>query len=596
MKTFGSYSYQNHEVKKHQSAMKAQLFFRVGCICLLLQLLVFVACAYCFLPEELIRELWDYLLLMGDNAGGLDSVLGLSGTQSGNSASKIIDTNQLLDGYRIRFILFGVLSFFPWYFIPGRFGLFDKKVTSSDDVDHIRGAKMVSEAELTKLCDSDNKSIINFGNVPLSMTNERLHMFIGGRTGSGKSTILYQHLEAIQTAGRRGVVNDFKGELVEKFYRPGIDHILNPLDMRGLGWTLLNDCKTSTDLSAIASSLIPPMDGDQKFWSAAAQAVLKGVMSACIDSGTCSNADLWKVLTLPTKQIADICKSTPAGRAGFSYIQDADSKLAGGVIAELISYTSWLEYATDGDFSISDWLTTGTGVIFLTSKPEVAHVLKPYISLFIDLLGSKALSMPDNTNSDKNIYFILDEFANLQKLPNITQLLTAGRSKGLIIEIGVQELAGIENIYGRNASRTIMNNCGTKMILPVGDPDTADYFSKLAGEQEYWQASTSYAIGKEKTGGENHSRQVQRRSVILPSDIMRLAVGEGYLVMPGQNPAKIKIPFTYANKRPVINKGLIFRDLLNLDDVQQKAISVIKDAEYTSEIRSEGNDDDSFGY
>jgi len=565
----GSQTYQHVEINKHQASMRAKMYVRVGVICFLLQLAILSICAYQFLPEDVVEQAWVYPLANFSHYLGFEPTWEIGGQVYANKILLNADNSQFYSDYFIRWLLISLLSFSPWYVYPHLIGVFGHKADAAGN--HIRGSRLVSEADLIKICDSKKRSILCFGKVALPIMHERLHALIVGRTGSGKSTILYQHLEAIQQAERRAVVNDFKGELVEKFYRPGVDHILNPLDARGLGWTVFNDIRIITDLHAIAASLIPPSSGDDKFWSAAAQAVFKGVLSYCMYSGKLTNAYLWEALTSPTEEIATMCKTTPGGMAGFTYIQDASSKQAAGVIAVLMSYTSWLELANDGDFSIHNWLENGTGTIFLTTRAEIAQTLRPYLSLFIDLLGSKALSLPDTTNTSQNIYFILDEFANLQQLPNVTQLLTAGRSKGLVVEIGVQDLAGIAKIYGREASRTIINNTCTKMILPIGDPDTAEYFSKLAGDQELWQASTSYSIGKEASGsGESHSRQEKIRSIILPSDIMRLQLGEGYLVMPGQNPGRISIPLTAVNSRAVVNAAFEMRAGLDLHHIQKE--------------------------
>lgn len=567
----GSLTYQHVEVNKHQAAMRAKMYVRVGLICVLLQLAILAFCAYQFLPEDVVELAWVYPLAKFSHFLGFEPTWEIGGQVYANNILLNTDSSQFYGDYLIRWLLLSLVSFSPWYVYPHLIGIFGK----ADNADnHIRGSRLVSEADLIRFCNDKNHSILLFGKIALPTMYERLHALIVGRTGSGKSTILYQHLEAIQQAERRAVVNDFKGELVEKFYRPGVDHILNPLDARGLGWTVFNDIRMTTDLHAIAASLIPPSSGDDKFWSAAAQAVFKGVMSYCMDSGKRTNADLWEALTSSTEEIATMCKSTPGGMAGFTYIQDASSKQAAGVIAVLMSYTSWLELTNDGDFSIHSWLESGRGTIFLTTRAEIAQTLKPYLSLFIDLLGSKALSLPDATNASRNIYFILDEFANLQQLPNVTQLLTAGRSKGLVVEIGVQDLAGIEKIYGREASRTIVNNTCTKMILPIGDPDAAEFFSKLAGEQEFWHASSSYSIGKETSGnGESHSRQEKIRSIILPSDIMQLQLGEGYLVMPGQNPGRISIPLTAVNSRVGVNAAFEMRDGLDLCHIQKEVIN-----------------------
>jgi hypothetical protein len=109
--------------------------------------------------------------------------------------------------------------------------------------------------------------------------------------------VLIQHLDLIQQTECRAVVNDFKGELVERFYRPGQDLILNPLDARGLGWTLFNELLSKADLTAIAGSLIPPAKGEDRFWSAAAQDVLRGLMAYCYQYQKRTNIDLWKAIT-----------------------------------------------------------------------------------------------------------------------------------------------------------------------------------------------------------------------------------------------------------------------------------------------------------
>jgi len=79
----------------------------------------------------------------------------------------------------------------------------------------------------------------------------------GGQAGtsSGKSTLMIQPL-AETSRKMPGLGEWFKGELLERYYRPGLDLILNPLDPRGLGWRLFNEIESSLDLAAIAGSLI----------------------------------------------------------------------------------------------------------------------------------------------------------------------------------------------------------------------------------------------------------------------------------------------------------------------------------------------------
>ena len=65
----------------------------------------------------------------------------------------------------------------------------------------------------------------------------------------------------------------------------------------------------------------------------------------------------------------------------------------------MMQYTSAFEYMSQGEsgFSITDWLSDDKpGFIFVTNQSDVKDTLKPILSLFIDFLGKKLLSLPDD--------------------------------------------------------------------------------------------------------------------------------------------------------------------------------------------------------
>lgn len=466
-----------------------------------------------------------------------------------------------------RAFLFSCLAWLLW---PSALAVFRQATAKIKENEHIRGARLTTEAEIAAR--SDGTGILPIGRVLISETLSRRHILIGGQTGSGKSTVLMQHLDAIQRAKRRAIVNDFKGELVERFYRPGQDYILNLLDERGLGWTIFNEIGSKPDLTAITGSLIPPAKGEDRFWSAAAQDVLRGVMAYCYEHGRGTNAQLWAALTSPLKNITDMCRATRSGQAGFTYVQDSSSKQALGVIAVLMSYVAWLEFAGDGPFCLREWAANpADNTIFITNIEETSQLMRPYLSLFADLAGKRFLALPENPGPERNIYIILDEMGNMQRLPTVKRLLTAGRSKGVVMEIGVPDFASIESIYGKEDAHIIMNSCGSKFMMNVGDEDTARVFSGLAGEEEYWESATYYSISQnENRGGENHNRQIKLRKVVLPSELTRLPVGHGFFMLPGGDPARIVVPQTEANRRKVTNPAFLLRPGLSLEMLGEK--------------------------
>lgn len=323
---------------------------------------------------------------------------------------------------------------------------------------------------------------------------------------------------------------EFSSEYTAKFYDPKKDFLMNPLDTRCTGWTITNEIKTKMDLISVAQSLIPPGGGDEKFWNSAAQNVKVGLESAGIMSGKKTNADFWKAVTGTVKEIADTIKNVDGGQAGYTFIQDASSKQALSVIAVLMSYCSFYEYAahSDGDFCIDTWLRQEEGgFIFLTGREEIQDTLRPMLSLFIDLLGKKFLSLPDEES--RRIFFMLDEFGSLQRLPTIKRLLTVGGSRGATVEIGIQDFSQLQKLYGQEDATTIFNSCGNNLVLNVSDPDTAEFFSRRFGKFQYWDTNETQSMGvANNRDGITLSRQKFLEDLILPSEIQMLPKRQGY--------------------------------------------------------------------
>lgn len=579
------HSYQGYEVQKHRAIMTGKMYCQLSIGCLVMQLVVLLLFIQVMVPL-LHRELaWYWPVATLEQRVGVNRVFLLHATTNRlqhwrhDVGGTVTMSGQDLARLSYRAVFCApqahldralLCSFLAWFLWPVGLRFFNKTAVTIKNDEHIRGARLITEKEVA--AQNDGTGILSLGRIIIAEALSKRHLLIAGQTGSGKSTVLFQHLDRIQQAERRAVVNDFKGELVERFYRPDRDLILNPLDSRGLGWTLFNELETRADLLAIAGSLIPPAKGEDRFWSAAAQDVFRGIMAYCYQYQKRTNSELWKAFTSGTKDVAQMCALTGSGRAGYSYIQDAGSRQAEGVIAVLMSYVSWLEFVLDGPFSLREWAISSSGTtIFITDNEQASNIMRPYLSLFADLAGKRLLTLPECPEPDKNIYLILDEMGNMQRLPTVKRLLTAGRSKGVVVEIGIPDLASIESVYGREDAHTIINSCGSKFIMNLGDPDAAKFFSELCSEEEYYQSSTSYALSQDDhKGGEHHGRMIRTRKVVMPAEMMRLCVGQGYFMLPGGNPALVTIPWTRSNQRSQVNEAFTLRAGLCLDALEHK--------------------------
>lgn len=437
-------------------------------------------------------------------------------------------------------------------------------------VEHIRGMQIQTVEELQEAT-KDKPGFIPLGPVILPTAYEPEHLFIAGKPRVGKTVCLMQVLCAIRAKNSKAVVYDFKGEYVERFYKAGRDHILNPLDVRDCGWNIFNDIHFKHDIVAVVQSLIPPSQAEERFFNTAAADVLRGMLYYLYQVGKRTNADLWALVTSSTETIYEACKATEGGQAGAAYIQDASSKQALGVVSTVMSYLSWLEFAQDdGGFSIREWLDEpGGGFVFLTGRPEVENTIRPMTGLFVDLMGKIFLSLPEDR--ERRVYFMLDEFGNMQQLPTIKRLLTAGGSKGAIVIIGIQDVAALQKIYGREDATTIFNSCGTTLVLNVADPDTAKFLSRRFGEAQWWDTNENHSMGVEDgRDGLTISRQKRIEALVLDSEIMSLPKLKGYLKIPEQNPVLIMLEIKEANNLPVLNQAFELKEGLSFEDIVLK--------------------------
>ncbi|MEO0282253.1 MAG: type IV secretion system DNA-binding domain-containing protein [candidate division WOR-3 bacterium] len=444
---------------------------------------------------------------------------------------------------------------------------FSQRTEKEIENKYIAGAKLIESKELNKEIKKDKEPIsIIIGDVNFPISSEVKHTLIVGRPGVGKTVCLTQILQNLKNRNSKGVVYDFKGDYLAKFFNPEKDIIFNPLDSRGIKWSIFSEIKTPMDIQAIASSLIPDPIGQDPFWIQAGRNVFTGILHYCYQQNKKTNKDIWETLTLPLTSLANILRGTKGAEAGYTYIQDPASKQALGVVATMMTYTSFFEYMTDGDddFSISSWISQDEkrGFIFITNYSDIQNTLKPVLSLFIDLVSRKLLSLSDNIN--RRIYFLIDEFGTLQKLSSIKNLLTLSRSKGGSVWLGIQDIGQIEKLYGRELRQAIVNACGTNIIFNVADPDTAQFFSRKIGDIEYSYIDETKSMGVEDyRDGISLSRKEKTKPLILPSDIMNLRDLKCFIKIPNyyitQTSLKYK-SFTDVNPSFLMREGLILSE------------------------------------
>ena len=119
-------------------------------------------------------------------------------------------------------------------------------------------------------------------------------------------------------------------------------------------------------------------------------------------------------------------------------------------------------------------------------------------------------------------YFILDEFANIGKIPDFDKKISTSRSRKISFSVILQNLDQLEAVYEKSYE-TIIGNCDTCIFLGSNSQKTVEYFSKELGEKTI--SHESWSVNKDKNmwrQGFNKSDQIMARALMTPDELRRL--------------------------------------------------------------------------
>ncbi len=139
------------------------------------------------------------------------------------------------------------------------------------------------------------------------------------------------------------------------------------------------------------------------------------------------------------------------------------------------------------------------------------------------------------------VFFHLDEFPFLGKIPHIDDCVNTLRKYRVSINIVVQSLSQLEKTYGREGADTMLNGLSTKIFLPgIDAKNTARYLEMAAGDSTRYD--TIYGFEDERA----HTVKVP-----LISAAQARVLEDDYAVVISRNrkPARIKLIPHYRDAR-----------------------------------------------
>ena len=152
-------------------------------------------------------------------------------------------------------------------------------------------------------------------------------------------------------------------------------------------------------------------------------------------------------------------------------------------------------------------------------------------------------------------YFILDEFANIGRVPDFDKKISTSRSRKISFSVILQNLDQLEAVYEKSYE-TIIGNCDTHVFLGSNSQKTVEYFSKALGEKTISKDQLSKNRDKHNfwTQGYNASEQIMARALMTPDELRRMDPDLCIIFEKGLKPIKTRKYYYF--EKPKISREL----------------------------------------
>ena len=398
-------------------------------------------------------------------------------------------------------------------------------------------------------------------------------------SGSGKSSS-YSIPNATQLLGSY-VFTDPKGELYDATagfmkkngYEIKVLNLVRP--QYSDGYNPLMHVNSELDVDVIANTIVKgqKVEGSSAdpYWDDMAEMLLKSLIYYLIatrpeeEQNLTSCAELVRAANsngggnLLSELMSRLPYDHPA-RMNYKSIEIAPEKTYGSILSTLQSKLGKFdtkeiaELTSTNTFDFTEIGRKKTAVYVISPDTHTAYDF--LLTIFFAQMIQQLYDFADLSPKGKlpvPTYFILDEFANIGKIPDFDKKISTSRSRKISFSVILQNLDQLEGIYEKSYE-TIIGNCDTHLFLGSNSQKTVEYFSKALGEKTI--SRDNITINKDNQGakqGKSLSDQIMARALLTPDELRRFDNDYCIIYEKGLKPVKAK-KFWYYKKPAIVNK------------------------------------------
>ena len=352
--------------------------------------------------------------------------------------------------------------------------------------------------------------------------NGEYHSLVIGATGSGKTqTVILPMVHSLAKARESMIITDPKGEIYEKtsnmlrargyqilllnFRDPQHGNAWNPMSLPYQMYKSGNQDKAIELLDDLALNIL--YDDSNKnadpFWEKTSADYFSGVALGLFEDAKPNEININSISLATTvgeekfggstyiKEYFNGKDPNSAASINASSTIMAPSETKGSILSVFkqkvklfASRENLSEMLSHSDINLESIGEKPTAVfIVIQDEKKTYHslvtiLLKQIYETLISVAQRHGGQLPIRTN------FLLDEFANMPPLKDVTTMITAARSRKIRFTMIIQNFAQLDDVYGKEEAETIRGNCGNIIYLITTELKALEEISKMCGEEK----------------------------------------------------------------------------------------------------------------
>ena len=352
--------------------------------------------------------------------------------------------------------------------------------------------------------------------------NGEYHSLVIGATGSGKTqTVILPMVHSLAKARESMIITDPKGEIYEKtsnmlrargyqilllnFRDPQNGNAWNPMSLPYQMYKSGNQDKAIELLDDLALNIL--YDDSNKnadpFWEKTSADYFSGVALGLFEDAKPDEININSISLATTvgeekfggstyiKEYFAAKDPNSAASINASSTIMAPSETKGSILSVFkqkvklfASRENLSEMLSHSDIDLESIGEKPTAVfIVIQDEKKTYHslvtiLLKQIYETLISVAQRHGGQLPIRTN------FLLDEFANMPPLKDVTTMITAARSRKIRFTMIIQNFAQLDDVYGKEEAETIRGNCGNIIYLITTELKALEEISKMCGEEK----------------------------------------------------------------------------------------------------------------